>query len=236
MCVHSIICSIRLEPLKQNAFVSFVFFYLTTADVILLLFVDLSLLAAESQKKATDNKYSPLSNQKAVDHWNDNQKGSLFKPAIAEQKDLFPVQISLSLTSFNWCGLHPPKQKCEYQESVAETALSMGIGAEKEQHSPYSPLKQLSAARNYKMQTRKLKHRKMTELFTSMFSFPEDLSLIQQSSVFQLTWLRHEILKPLCTFLSFRKVLLLLRPAHFRFTGGRRHHRRWLCIHTMLEL
>lgn len=160
----------------------------------------------------------------------------VFKPAIAEQKDLFPVQISLSLTSFNWCGLHPPKQKCEYQESVAETALSLGIGAEKEQYSPYSPLKQLSAARNYKMQTRKLKHRKMTELFTSMFSFPEDLSLIQQSSVFQLAWLRHEILKPLCTFVSFRKVLLLLRPARFRFTGGRRHPRRWLCIHTMLEL
>lgn len=78
MCVHSIICSIRLEALKQNAFVSFVFFYLTTADVILLLFVNLSLLAAESQKKAIDNKHSPLSNQKAVDHWNDNQKGSLF--------------------------------------------------------------------------------------------------------------------------------------------------------------
>lgn len=80
VCVHahSVICNIRLEALKQNAFVSFVFSYLTTADVILLLFVNLSLLAAESQKKATDNKYSPLSTQKAVDHWNDNQKGNLF--------------------------------------------------------------------------------------------------------------------------------------------------------------
>lgn len=78
MCVHSVIYNIRLEALKPNAFVSFVFFYLTTSDVILLLFVNLGLLAAESQKKATDNKYSPFSTQKAVDHWNDNQKGSLF--------------------------------------------------------------------------------------------------------------------------------------------------------------
>lgn len=77
MYVHSVICNIRLEAVKQNAFVSFAFFYLTTADVILLLFVNLSLLAAESQKKAIDNKYSPLSTQKAVDHWNDNQKESL---------------------------------------------------------------------------------------------------------------------------------------------------------------
>lgn len=68
MCVHSVICNIRLEALKQNAFVSFVFFYLTAADVILLLFVNLGLLAAESQKEAMDNKYSPLSIQKAVDH------------------------------------------------------------------------------------------------------------------------------------------------------------------------
>lgn len=79
VCVYTlVICNIRLEALKQNAFVSFAFFYLTTADVILLLFVNLSLLAAESQKKANDNKYSPLSTQKAVDLWNDNQKGSLF--------------------------------------------------------------------------------------------------------------------------------------------------------------
>lgn len=78
MCPHSVICNICFEALKQNDFVSFVFFYLTTADVILLLFVNLSLLAAESQKKATDNKYKCLSTQKDVDHWNNNQEGSLF--------------------------------------------------------------------------------------------------------------------------------------------------------------
>jgi len=66
--VHSAVCNIRSEALKQNAFVSSVFFCLTTADVILLLFVKLSLLAAESQKKAMDSKHSPLSTQKAVAH------------------------------------------------------------------------------------------------------------------------------------------------------------------------
>lgn len=58
VCVHSATCSICLEALKQNVFVSFVLLYLTTADVILFLFVNRSLFAAESQKKAKHNKYN----------------------------------------------------------------------------------------------------------------------------------------------------------------------------------
>lgn len=55
--MHVCVC---LEALTQNAFVSFVFFYLTASNVILFLLVNLSELAGESQMKATDNKYSPL--------------------------------------------------------------------------------------------------------------------------------------------------------------------------------
>lgn len=78
VCVHFVSCSICLEVLKQNVFVSFIFLYLTTADAILVLFVNGSLFAAKSQKKARHNKYSSKSTQKVVDHWNDNQRGSLY--------------------------------------------------------------------------------------------------------------------------------------------------------------
>jgi len=85
------------------------------------------------------------------------------------------------------------------------------------------------------MQAGKLKRRKMTEPLACVVCFPEDLSLIRQSLLFQLVWLMLEMLKPLPTFLSFGEVLLLLRPALFRFTGGWQHHRRWQCLHVVLE-
>lgn len=42
-------------------------------------------------------------------------------------------------------------------------------------------------------------------------------------------------LNPCLHFLSFKKAVLLPRPAHFRSTGRQQHHRSWLCIHMILS-
>jgi len=81
--VYTTICNACLEGLKQNTIVSFTFFFfLITTDVNLFLFVNLSLVAAESQKKANENKCSSLFTQKAADHWKDHQQEGLLKPAM----------------------------------------------------------------------------------------------------------------------------------------------------------
>lgn len=123
------------------------------------------------------------------------RRGAFFNQIQQNRRLMFPMQISLSLTSFDWCGLHPPNRKCEYQEALAETALTYAVRS------------------RGSTEFRNLKHRKTTEPLTSMFWFPQKSSLIQQSSVFHLIWLSQVILKPFSSFLSFRKTLL----AHFRF-------------------